>query len=120
VIIASALLAHGSGPVAAEPCGESSVRGNIKGDGDRVRLSLGGSSANCASLNEVVVAAPQPYYTYEIVCSTDRSQASIGVCSATPCPTSFYALRTIHFPDGSSEPAGFRCVTLDQAKPRQE
>jgi hypothetical protein len=116
VIIASALLAHGSGPVAAEPCGESSVRGNIKGDGDRVRLSLGGSSANCASLNEVVVAAPQPYYTYEIVCSTDRSQASIGVCSATPCPTSFYALRTIHFPDGSSEPAGFRCVTLDQAK----
>ncbi|HEY3118938.1 MAG TPA: hypothetical protein VGK54_19520 [Chloroflexota bacterium] len=56
-----------------------------------------------------------PYYTYEILCSTDRVQAADGVCSATPCPTSFYALRTIHFPDGSSEPAGFRCITLDQA-----
>jgi hypothetical protein len=57
----------------------------------------------------------QPYYTYQIVCSADRVQAADGVCSATPCPTSFYALRTIHFPDGSTEPAGFRCVTLDQA-----
>jgi PKD domain-containing protein len=28
---------------------------------------------------------------------------------------SFYALRTLHFPDGRAEPAGSRCVTLDQA-----
>jgi hypothetical protein len=115
LVIASALVAYGSGPVVAEPCGDSSVRGNIQGEGDRVRLSLGGSSMNCASLGEVAASTPRPYYTYEIVCSTDRSQAAFGVCSATPCPTSFYALRTIHFPDGSSEPAGFRCVTLDQA-----
>jgi hypothetical protein len=29
------------------PCGESSVRGNLEGEGDRVRLSLGGYSSNC-------------------------------------------------------------------------
>jgi len=56
-----------------------------------------------------------PYYTYEILCSTDRVQAADGICSATPCPTAFYALRTIHFPDGRRAPAGFRCVTLSEA-----
>jgi hypothetical protein len=115
MIIAGALVAYGGGPVVAESCGESSVRGNIKGEGDRVHLSLGGSSTKCMSLGDTEAWTPQPYYTYEIVCSTDRSQASIGVCSATPCATALYALRTIHFPDGSSEPAGFRCITLDQA-----
>jgi hypothetical protein len=59
--------------------------------------------------------APQAYYTHQIVCSTDRAQALDGACSATPCPTSFFALRTIHFPDGTSAPAGFQCVTLNQA-----
>ena len=32
-----------------------------------------------------------------------------------PCQTSFFALRTLHFPDGRAEAAGFRCVTLEQA-----
>ena len=40
-----------------------------------------------------------------------------GICSATPCPSSFFALRTIHNPDGTSAPAGFQCVTLNQATP---
>jgi hypothetical protein len=39
------------------------------------------------------------------------------VCSATPCRNAFFALRTIHHPDGSTAPAGFQCVTLNQATP---
>jgi hypothetical protein len=50
-----------------------------------------------------------------VTCSPDQQAALDGVCSATPCPTSFFALRTAHFVDGRTEPAGFRCVTLEQA-----
>ena len=34
-----------------------------------------------------------------------------------PCPGAglFFAFRTIHRPDGSSAPAGFECVSLEQA-----
>jgi hypothetical protein len=47
------------------------------------------------------------FYTFEITCSPNRTAAIGGVCSATPCRSSFFALRTIHFPDGTSAPAGF-------------
>jgi hypothetical protein len=57
------------------------------------------------------------FYTFEITCSPNRTAAIGGVCSATPCRSSFFALRTIHFPDGTSAPAGFQCVTLNQATP---
>ena len=58
---------------------------------------------------------PRTYFTPEITCSTDQQAAMDGVCAATPCPTSFFALRTAHFVDGRTEPAGFQCVTLEQA-----
>jgi hypothetical protein len=60
---------------------------------------------------------PQPYFTVDIACSTDRRLAEAGICSTTPClgTGQFFAFRTIHRPDGSSGPAGFSCVTLDQA-----
>jgi hypothetical protein len=32
-----------------------------------------------------------------------------------PCPGSFFALRTLHLPDGRVQAAGSRCVTLEQA-----
>ena len=59
----------------------------------------------------------QPYFTSEIVCSTDRQAAAEGLCSTTPYSDSgqFFAFRTIHRPDGSSGPAGFSCVSLEQA-----
>jgi hypothetical protein len=60
-----------------------------------------------------------PYVTHEIACSTDRQAAAGGICSTTPCSTAgqFFAFRTIHYPDGTSAPAGFQCVTLNQATP---
>jgi hypothetical protein len=98
----------------AQECDHGGVEGDLTGSADEAVI-LGRAASSCSSGVSPVSGHARPYFTYEIVCSTDRSQAAIGVCSATPCPTSFYALRTIHFPDGSSEPAGFRCVTLDQA-----
>jgi hypothetical protein len=97
-------------------CGEHPSFGNISGSRDTVVLS-GRQAARC-NLDEGTVATthiPKPYYTEQIVCSTDRVQAAAGLCSATPCRTSFFALRTLHFPDGRAEAAGFRCVTLEQA-----
>ena len=83
-----------------------------------MKLSLDGQSASCSSSSvRPISAEPQPYFTHEIACSTDRQQAAAGLCSTTPCPNfgQFFAFRTIHFPDGTSAPAGFRCVTLNQA-----
>jgi hypothetical protein len=105
-----------SSPAVAQDCNNSFIRGSIGGEASRVTLSLDGRSAGCSTFHfQAVGAEPQPYFTHLIACSPDRRAATEGLCSATPCSTSFFAFRTIHFPDGSSEPAGFRCVTLDQA-----
>lgn len=99
-----------------QDCTDSFVRGSIGGEGSRVRLSLGGRAAGCSTSSfQTIGAEPQPYFTDLIACAPDRQAAMEGLCSATPCQTLFFAFRTIHFPDGRSEPAGFRCVTLDQA-----
>jgi hypothetical protein len=106
---------------AAEGCEQYPGFGNIAGTLDTVVLS-GTQAARCDARTPVSgkTYTPQPYYTEQIVCSTNALQASAGVCSATPCPTSFFALRTLHFPDGRAQPAGFRCVTLDQAPANPE
>ena len=101
---------------AADGCNEHPAFGNISGSRDTVLLS-GAQAAQCRTTDLPVATErrPAPYYTEQIICSTDPVQAADGLCSATPCPTSFFALRTLHFPDGRAEAAGFRCVTLDQA-----
>jgi hypothetical protein len=101
---------------AADGCDEHPAFGNISGSRDTVLLS-GAQAAQCGNTDLPVATKqrPSPYYIEQIVCSTDPVQATNGLCSATPCPTSFFALRTLHFPDGRAEAAGFRCVTLDQA-----
>ena len=101
---------------AANGCDEHPTFGNISGSRDTVVLS-GAQAAKCGTSERAVSTSlnPEPYYTEQIVCSTDPVQASEGLCSATPCPASFFALRTLHLPDGRAEAAGFRCVTLDQA-----
>ena len=101
---------------AADGCDEHPTFGNISGSLDTVELS-GAKAVQCTNGDRPVAATqiPEPYYTEQIVCSTDPVQASAGLCSATPCPTSFFALRTLHLPNGQAKAAGFRCVTLDQA-----
>jgi hypothetical protein len=117
VALIAPLIVLGQQPATAQSCGESSVRGNLEGEQNRVRLSLGGASTRCIKSIEGDIGSPQPYFTHEIACSTDRVAAAEGLCSATPCPEfgRFFAFRTLHRPDGTSSPAGSACVTLDQA-----
>jgi hypothetical protein len=118
VVIASVLLMSEGRSALAQSCSGSSVRGNLEGEGDRVRLSLGASSRICSSRSvQPISAEPQPYFTNEIACSTDRQAATDGLCSTTPCRDfgRFFAFRTVHFPDGRTAPAGFSCVSLQQA-----
>ena len=94
------------------------VRSSIAGEGSRVRLSLQGRDSCNSSSTRKTGYESQPYFTYELSCSIDRQAAAEGLCSTTtPCQDSrrFFAFRTIHLPDGSSEPAGFSCVSLQQA-----
>jgi hypothetical protein len=102
----------------AEGCTGGFVRSSIAGEGNRVRLGLEGQTPSCGlSSRQEIKYEPQPYFTNEISCSTDRQAAAEGLCSTTPCSDSgqFFAFRTIHRPDGSSGPAGFSCVSLEQA-----
>jgi hypothetical protein len=105
----------------AEGCTGGFVRGSIAGEGNRVKLSLDGRSASCSAPSvQPISAQPQPYFTHEIACSSNRQAAASGLCSATtPCAASgqFFAFRTLHNPNGTTAPAGFQCVTLTQATP---
>jgi hypothetical protein len=103
-------------PAVADGCAEHPAFGNIAGSRDTAVLS-GVQAARCNAPERDISTTriSKSYYTEQIVCSADAVKASEGLCSATPCPTSFFALRTLHLPDGRVEPAGSRCVTLAQA-----
>jgi hypothetical protein len=101
----------------AQSCRGQGVEGDLSGSAD-IAVIVGRAAPLCSipsSPLSVGYRQPSTYYTLEITCSTDQQAAADGICSATPCPTKFFALRTAHFPDGRTEPAGFRCVTLGQA-----
>jgi hypothetical protein len=100
---------------AADGCEEHPSFGNISGSRDTVVLS-GTQAARCDSSERTIAStqSPEPYFTEQIVCSTDSTEASEGVCSATPCRTGFFALRTLHLPDGRAEAAGSRCITTPE------
>ena len=104
-------------PTRSASCNTSSVRGNLQGEDDRVRLSLGGTSRHCVIATKARAGALEPFTTHEIACSTDRQAAAEGLCSATPCPDfgRFFAFTTVHLPDGTTQPGGFECVQLSQA-----
>jgi hypothetical protein len=106
-----------SGTAIAAGCDEYPSFGNIAGSQDTAIISGRGAFRCDSSGSTIPTRTPQPYYTHQIVCSTNRAQAVDGVCSATPCRNSFFALRTLHNPNGTTAPAGFQCVTLAQATP---
>jgi hypothetical protein len=101
---------------AAQSCKGQGVEGDLSGAAD-IAVIVGRAAVSCSSQPAVSASDRhlETYFTLEITCSTDRQAAADGVCSATPCPTSYFAIRTAHLPDGRTEPAGFQCVTLDQA-----
>jgi hypothetical protein len=112
-LMCGSLLA-GSGHAVAQSCGGQGVEGDLTGAEDTAVIL--GRASSCTSRPIASEARPpSSYYTFEITCSPNRVAALDGVCSATPCRGSFFALRTLHQPNGTSTPAGFRCVTLTQA-----
>jgi hypothetical protein len=76
-------------------------------------------SHRCGTRDTPIGIAQGPFFTHEIACSSNRQAAAAGICSTTPCSSigQFFAFRTLHRPDGNSAPAGFQCVTLNQATP---
>jgi hypothetical protein len=117
VLLFSGVNLH-STPAWGAPCGLAATA-TLYGSGDAATLAGHGTS-KCPSDGRRLIGTKQqvePYFTSEIVCSPDRQAAGEGLCSTTPCSNSgrFFAFRTIHRPDGSSGPAGFSCVSLEQA-----
>jgi hypothetical protein len=55
-----------------------------------------------------------------MACSPNAKNAVQGLCSTTPCALRglYFAVRTLHLPNGAQQPAGYQCVTLDQASVR--
>jgi hypothetical protein len=107
-------------PTSAKPCSLAATA-TLYGSGDVATLAgRGEPTCHTGDISPIGTQTPQPYFTHEIVCSTDRQAGAEGLCSPTPCPEirQFFAFRTVHHPDGGSEPAGFSCVTLDEAAAR--
>jgi hypothetical protein len=98
----------------ADECSNSSLRGNIMSQGSGAKLSLYRRSSRCipGSLSRGV-STPQPFYTYELLCEASSEPGPGTLCSVAPClqANESFALRNIHFPDGSTEPAGYECLT---------
>jgi hypothetical protein len=116
-VVASLLVVIPANTSTALGCGTETIA-DLIGSGNVAELS-GSSRSSCRSGGSKVSLEPQPFFTHEIACSANRQQAAAGLCSTTPCPNfgQFFAFRTLHLPNGTSSPAGFQCVTLNQATP---
>jgi hypothetical protein len=105
-------------PAAAARCPPGGVEVDLAGSGDTAAVS-GHATAACRSgaRSRAVRGQPGPFFTYELACSVDRARAAQGLCSTTPCTGGlFFAFRTLHRPDGGTEPAGSTCVSLARAR----
>jgi hypothetical protein len=103
---------------AASGCPVGGVEVDLAGSGDAAVVS-GHATAGCHSGTRARLATGRPgaFFTDELACSVDRARAAEGLCSTTPCADGqFFALRTLHRPDGTTEPASSTCVSLNQAR----
>jgi hypothetical protein len=72
----------------AEDCVGGFVRGSIVGEGSRVKLGLEGQTTGCGSSSiQKIIHEPQPYFTYEVSCSTDRQRRLKGCALQLPVQT---------------------------------
>jgi hypothetical protein len=103
---------------AAGGCPVGGVEVDLAGSGDTAVVSgHGGSACGAGSGSRSAGGGPRAFSTYEIACSTDHTRAAEGLCSNTPCDGGlFFAFRTLHRPDGATEPAGWSCVSLERAR----
>lgn len=98
-------------------CAVGGVEVDLAGSGDTAVVSgHAGSRCGARAGPGRTGGGPRPFWTYEIACSADRTRAEQGLCASTPCTGGrFFAFRTLHLPDGRTEPAGYSCVSLDRA-----
>jgi hypothetical protein len=117
--ISSGKLPRESAAVAAGGCPRGSLRANLISQGDQARLSVRSESYRCGPpMVEGARSAPlAPTYTFEMLCNPNSDQGPRTLCSAAPClqDNQSFALRNRRLPDGRLEPAGFACLTSNQA-----
>lgn len=114
----AAALPRGAAGAAPGRCPVGGVEVDLAGSGDTAVVS-GHATAGCRPGRRARQARGRPgsFFTDELACSVDRARAAEGLCSTTPCVGGLYfALRTLHRPDGTTEPAGSTCLSLDQAR----
>jgi hypothetical protein len=103
--------------VGAVECSRSSLRGNLTSPGNHAELSIRGRSYGCHPPVAQRAEFPLgPSYTYEVLCNP-RSEQGLGtLCSVAPClqRNRSFALRSLLFPNGHMEPAGYECVDPGQ------
>jgi hypothetical protein len=117
-IAATLVAALPLGEAKAADCG-AEIIADLVGSVDIAQISATGR-AGCTRDTAPVSLREEPYFTREIACSNDRQAAAEGLCSTTPCTDirRVFAFRTLHFPDGTVQPAGFQCVSLAEAAAR--
>ena len=106
---------------AAQECSQGSLRGNLLSQGDEAKLAINGRSYQCRTPSPSVRSAEVisgPVYTFEVLCDPDSDQGPGTLCSAAPClqANRSFALRSIRFPNGNIEPAGYQCLNPRQAE----
>src|SRR6266508_3554189 len=74
-------------PARADSCDSTitTLSAGITGHQDTINLALGGLSRCDRQEARPAGHHPQPYYTYQVACSPDRSFVANGLCSTTPC-----------------------------------
>jgi hypothetical protein len=98
-------------------CPAGGVEVDLAGSDDTAVVSGHASACGTGPGPRRAGGGPQEYWTYEIACSTDHAHAEEGLCSSTPCDGGlFFAFRTLHRPDGTTEAAGYSCVSLQRAQ----
>lgn len=110
VVMASNFRASAAG------CTSKVVEGDLSGSKDTA-IIWGHERPHCLPISHAIGSVVGIYYSYEMLCNTARAASADAACSTTPCVTSgrIFAWRTIHYPDGTSKPAGYSCLTAQQA-----
>ena len=105
--------------IAAQGCPRGSLRGNLISQGDQATLSIRSESYRCVppTIERSGSAAVAPTYKFELLCNPNSDQGPKTLCSVAPClqENQSFALRNRRRPDGRLEPAGFACLTSNQA-----
>jgi hypothetical protein len=103
-------------PALADGCSDTLIA-DLRGSGDIADVSGQAASTCHTTRRPGGAAASRPYVTSEIVCSPNRQNSLLGLCSATPCALSglYFAFRTVHYPGGGTASAGSQCVALGRA-----